>query len=113
MRAWRDGAFELVVSPLLLDELQRAFGYPKVRKRISAVESHQFVRLLQGSSISAKDPVDPPERHSRDPGDDYLLALAAAERAVLVSQDHDLLSLSQDYPIRTPTEFLDLILPGR
>lgn len=43
--------------------------------------------------------------HSDDAGDDYLLALAAAEDAVLVSGDEHLLVLASDLPIRAPADF--------
>ena len=36
LRNNRDGAFELVVSELLIAELTRALAYPKLRKRIPA-----------------------------------------------------------------------------
>jgi predicted nucleic acid-binding protein len=54
----------------------------------------------------AADPTGPPPVRSDDPGDDYLIALAAAERAVLVSGDSHLTSLAPRVPVRTPTEFL-------
>jgi len=41
----------------------------------------------------ADDPGGEPPVRSPDPGDDYLLALAAAQCAALVSGDGDLLSL--------------------
>lgn len=31
LRAWHDGRFELVVSPHLLDGLERVLAYPKLR----------------------------------------------------------------------------------
>jgi predicted nucleic acid-binding protein len=46
-------------------------------------------------------------RHSADPGDDYLLALAEAERAVLVSGDRHLHALAGQLPILAPRAFLD------
>ena len=51
------------------------------------------------------DPADP-ARRSRDPGDDYLLALAAASAAVLVTGDTDVLALT-DSPARSPRAFLE------
>lgn len=111
VRAWRDGAFDLIVSPLLLQELQRAFNYPKIRRRVAVAESHQFISWLEGQAVLAADPDGPPPTRSPDPHDDYLLALAGHEQAVLVSQDEHLLSLRDDYPIRTPDEFLELIDP--
>jgi predicted nucleic acid-binding protein len=48
-----------------------------------------------------------------DPGDDYLLALAAATQAALVSGDKHLLSLESALPIYRPTAFLDTLTEGR
>ena len=47
-----------------------------------------------------------PPVHAVDPDDDYLLALAAAERAVLVSDDAHLTILADRFPVRTPAAFL-------
>lgn len=58
----------------------------------------------------ADDPAVPPPV-SRDPRDDYLVALARATSAhVLVSGDDDLLDLDlPDLKIVSPREFLDLL----
>jgi predicted nucleic acid-binding protein len=53
----------------------------------------------------AADPTSAPRR-SPDPGDDYLLALAEAEKAVLVSGDRHLLGLDDRFPIQAPRAFL-------
>jgi len=42
-----------------------------------------------------------------DPGDDYLLALAESEHAILVSGDQHLLTLADDLPIQTARAFLE------
>jgi len=59
--------------------------------------------------IHARRANDPPERPRRaaDPGDDYLIGLAEAERAVLVSGDRDLLELADRFPIHAARTFLD------
>jgi predicted nucleic acid-binding protein len=46
---------------------------------------------------------------SSDPGDDYLIALAAAERAALVSGDQHLLSLAALLPVFSPADLLGLL----
>jgi predicted nucleic acid-binding protein len=46
-------------------------------------------------------------RRSRDPGDDYLLALAESERAIVVSGDQHLLGLADRFPIVSPQAFLE------
>jgi len=107
--AWQRGDLELIVSPLLLAELQRALAYPKLRRLIHADEAGEFVAWLARTATLTPDPEDPPAVHSTDPGDDYLLALAAAAQAVLVSGDGHLLDLAADLPIDPPAAFLALV----
>ena len=109
LRAWTDGVFELIVSPLLLAELERALAYPKLRKRIAAEDADRVVEWLGRSATVAEDPAGPPPLRSPDPGDDYLIALAAATRAALVTGDRHLLSLDAALPIFAPAEFLRTI----
>jgi putative PIN family toxin of toxin-antitoxin system len=106
LRVWLEGGFELVVSPHLLHELERALAYPKLRKRVSAEDAHDVVDWLASAAEMAEDPDDPPTVRSRDPGDDYLIALAELQRAVLVSGDDHLLELADAIPLLTPAAFL-------
>jgi putative PIN family toxin of toxin-antitoxin system len=105
LRASRDGLFELVVSELSLAELKRAFSYPKLRKRIPPEKAAGFANWVRDHGTLAEDPASPPSVGSRDPGDDYLLALAISRRAYLVTGDQDLLVLSDDLPILSPAQF--------
>jgi len=109
LRAWLEGRFELVVSPLLLEELERALAYPKLRERIQPDEAEALVAWLGREATVVDDPTDPPRGHSADPGDDYLLAVAERERAALVSGDRHLLALSEELPVLTPREFHTLV----
>ena len=103
---WLAGEFELVASEALIAELERALAYPKLRARISPDEAASFIAVLRGGAVLAADPKEP-ERRSADAGDDYLIALAAHERAVLVSGDQHLLALGKELPIETARAFLD------
>jgi hypothetical protein len=105
---WLTGEFELVVSDALIDELERALAYPKLRDRVSEDEASAFVAALRGGARLAGDP-EAPARRSADPGDDYLLALAEQEHAVVVSGDQHLLTLAGELPIVTPRAFLDAL----
>jgi putative PIN family toxin of toxin-antitoxin system len=105
LRASRDGRFELVVSELLLAELKRTFAYPKLRKRIAPEKADAFTNWVRDHGTIAEDPARPPPVSSRDPDDDYLLALAVDRRAYLITGDQDLLALSSDLPILTPAQF--------
>ncbi len=109
LRAWSVGAFELVASPLLLAELERALAYPKLRKRIHENEATAVVEWLGRFARIVPDPDQPAPRASEDPDDDYLIALAAHERAALVSGDRHLLSLAGELPIYAPADFLSLL----
>ncbi len=104
--AWQAGAFELVVSPLLLAELRRALGYPKLTRLVPAADADAFVAWLARSARVAADPSGPSPVLSADAADDYLISLAAAERAVLVSGDRHLTELAGRIPVSTPAEFL-------
>ena len=104
---WLAGEFELVVSELLLAELHRALAYPRLRSRITHDQATAFVDLLGRTATTVADPVTS-ARRSRDPGDDYLLALAEAGAAVLVTGDEDLLALG-DVPVLSPAAFLETL----
>jgi putative PIN family toxin of toxin-antitoxin system len=106
LRAWLDGAFELVVRRRLLDELRRALAYPKLRRRIGPEEARRFVDLLTQTAVVVPDPDRPPSVRSRDPDDDYLIALAEQEVAALVSGDRHLLDLGDRIPVFTAAAFL-------
>jgi putative PIN family toxin of toxin-antitoxin system len=105
--AWLLGEFELIVCPRLLDEVERALGYPKLRRRIDQGDARRFVDLLATRGVPAPDPQGPQSVRSRDPDDDYLIALAAQERAVIVSGDGHLLELEGEIPVFTPASFLE------
>lgn len=94
---------------MLLAELERALAYPKLRAHISAQDATAVVGLLAAGATSVDDPPQPPAVRSEDPGDDYLIALAAADRAALVSGDKHLLALRERIPVYSPRELLELI----
>ena len=110
IRAWRRGVFDLVVSPLLLDELTDTLLRDKFRRWVTEVEAVAFIEVLRLSAFPGDDPVLA-EPISRDPNDDYLIALAREVRAnVLVSGDSDLTSLAENQPpIVTPRAFWSAI----
>ena len=110
LERWLDGSFELIVSEQLLDELERTLGAAKIRKRIASEDAQQFVGLVRDIADLVPDPAEPPPVRSKDPKDDYLIALAASERAQLVSGDAHLLELEGAIPVLSPRAALDLLL---
>ncbi len=109
LRALATGEFELLASQALLAELQRALTYPKLRARIDEGDARELVRWVGDSSTLLPDPIDGGPVHSTDLNDDYLIALAAANRAALVSGDKHLLALADDIPVFSPRGFLELL----
>lgn len=97
------------MSSLLLEELQRALGYPKLRRRLSAEDAQAAVLWLADGATRAEDATADGPLRSSDPGDDYLIALAAEQNAGLVSGDRHLLELKGRIPVYSPREFLELI----
>ena len=106
LREWLNGAFELVVSPRLLDELAGVLAYPKIRTRVEATEAEAFLQLLATRAQVGLDSESAAAHRSADPDDDYLIALAASAQAMLVSGDSHLLSLANRIPVFTAAAFL-------
>jgi hypothetical protein len=107
--AWQSGAFELIVSRLLLDEVRHVLDHPKLRHRIPPEDADAIVEWLARAATLVPDPARPPPIRAADPDDDYLIALAAEERAVLVSGDAHLLDLSGRIPVHSAAEFVELL----
>ena len=63
---------------------------------------------LPAPAVSDSSIASPPVR-SADPGDDYLLALAEREEAVLVSGDDHLLTMAAELPMHSSASFLTLL----
>lgn len=112
LREWKDGKFELVISPQIIDEMGRVLFYEKLRKHRWMTE-REVASLLQSL---AQESVFVPGRvrikACRDPDDDKFLAAAVESKAkYVVTGDKDLLSLKSFKGIRviTPASFLNVL----
>lgn len=106
---WLGGELELVVSETLLDEVARTLASPKLADRVEPALAQHYLAMLRGLAELVADPREPPPIRSEDPGDDYLVSLAAHERVRLVTGDAHLLALRGSIPVLTPRELLELI----
>jgi putative PIN family toxin of toxin-antitoxin system len=108
VRAWREGAFELVVSPQLIAELTEVLARPKFALQTADGRAEAYIAALACDSIQVADPPDP-AAVSPDRGDDYLIALARAAHAdVIVSGDGHLTQLTGLLPpVLTPRQFAE------
>jgi hypothetical protein len=102
-----DGRWRPVISLTLVQELEDVLARPKFRDVLGHETAHRFLAGLLSISEWAQDPKGAPATLTRDPDDDYLLALArSAEVDVLVSGDRDLTDLPNTKPpIETPAQF--------
>lgn len=107
LRAWARERFELVVSPKLISEVAGVLARPKFDRYVTPEEVADFLDMLRSDAVVHPDPAVI-ERATRDPHDDYLVALAKAADAVLVSSDRDLLEPDiGDLEVLNAREFLD------
>ena len=109
-RFLRDGAFEIVLSQAIVDEVLRALVYPKARKYIRpGLEPDLWFEdiVVLAHLVAGERQV---EAVSKDPDDDKYIAAAIEGRArFVVAGDSDLLDLKEYDGIRivSPRAFLD------
>lgn len=113
LRAWRDGAFQLVTSRALLEELERVLARPRIAERLGWLpsESRLFVAALAESAIvvGASGQL---KVVAADPDDDRVIEAAVeGEADYIVSGDRHLLDLGSygDIPVVTPAAFAALL----
>ena len=100
----------MVVCPALLVELEEVLLRPKFRRYLSVEQARQFVALVGAVSEGQLDPVVR-RGLTRDPDDDYLVALAQESGAdYLVSGDLDLVEIPDPHPsVLSPRVFLQRV----
>ena len=111
--AARAGTVGLIVCPELIRELSSVLARPKFRRWLSDEQAERYVADIAALAEPQPDPPPPYPIATRDPNDDYLVALALASNAdALVSGDQDLTSLP--YPtVLTPRVLLDQLEAGQ
>ncbi len=101
-----DRRITAVVTQGLLDELAAVLARPKFRHWLDLDDALGFVEALGREAVLRPDPVGV-ARRVRDPDDDYLVALAEAADAVIVTGDADLLESDLTPPAITPRELME------
>jgi len=74
----------LLLSPLLLQELERVFGYERVRSvtRLTEAETDEYLSLLRSKQVTEMVfPGEAPRLVPSDPGDDFVVHTAVVGRA--------------------------------
>ena len=105
VKRWRDGQFQLVISPNILSEYLDVLG-----RFVSPDALQQWVETLTDPTrVRLVEPSDVVNVIREDPADNRFLECAiAAEADAIVSGDHHLLALKEfrGIPIVTPAAFL-------
>jgi len=113
LACWQEEKFDLVISPAILQELDRVLHYPKLQEHyhLPAERIQRFLRLLIRQAIEAV-PNFKLTIIDRDPTDNrYLECALVADAEVIVTGDQQLLDLREYEGIRilTPVGFLALL----
>jgi putative PIN family toxin of toxin-antitoxin system len=106
---WLSGTahFEVVMCPQLLGEVREVLtARPRLRKWISLETATLFVDTIETLVDLVDDPTEI-QAETRDPNDDYLIALARANDVeLIISGDNDLLDWKLQRPaVVTPAQF--------
>jgi putative PIN family toxin of toxin-antitoxin system len=109
--AWRSGAYTLVVSQPILDEVASTLQEPYFRRRLSPTHIAADLTLLRHQAVITPLSVAV-SGVATHPEDDLVLATAVSARAdYLVTGDHQLQQLGtyQEVTILSPREFLAVL----
>lgn len=109
-----EGRFEYLLCPQLVGELTDVLGRPKFNRLVGADDRQRFLAEVLAAGRDVNDPAEVPAL-SRDPEDDYLLALAGEHRAeLIVTGDADLLDIGgPPVPVIGLRAFLELLARER
>ncbi|MHB1533201.1 MAG: putative toxin-antitoxin system toxin component, PIN family [Acidimicrobiales bacterium] len=98
IQAGIEGQFDYDVCPMMLAEFEAVSRRPKISRLLPETAAERFIVDLRGGARMQPDPQV--RSVSRDPKDDYLIALAVRVGSDhLVTGDRDLLDLA-DPPVR-------------
>jgi putative PIN family toxin of toxin-antitoxin system len=114
LRAWRRGAFELVLSPAILAEMARALSYERLRQArwMTEAETLGLLQALGEEAVLVSGRPAVRISRSRDPEDDkFLSAALEAQAEYVVSGDKDLLAVGAHRGVRviSPAAFLTVL----
>jgi putative PIN family toxin of toxin-antitoxin system len=113
LAAWRAGAFDLVISDPILEDLRRVFFYPHIRKR-HRWSDDEIQLFVESIVLSATRTAGLLAVHAvrDDPADDKILACAQEGRVdYIVASDDHLAKLGSfaGISIVSPRRFLEIL----
>jgi uncharacterized protein len=113
LELWLQGRFTLVTSEWQLEEFRRVSRYARIRARVPAHVSGQFVNTARALALVLSELM--PVQASSDPDDDFILATAVTGKvdALVTGDTADVLVLQKIGSVRimTARALLDLLEP--
>jgi putative PIN family toxin of toxin-antitoxin system len=108
--AWRAGAFEMLLSEFLIDELARTWAHLAPRLKLQPPDLDDLLNTLRMRCELVHLDDDALKAAAaaglRDPDDVPILAMLMGAKAdFLVTGDQDLLALAATFPVLTPAAF--------
>jgi putative PIN family toxin of toxin-antitoxin system len=104
-----EGRFDYLLCPRLVGELVDVLSRPKIVRLLRGGDRERFLTAVVAAGRDANDPTVVPAV-SRDPDDDYLLALAHEHHAErIVTGDGDLLTVVDPSVPTRLRDFLELL----
>ena len=116
VKAWRGGAFDLVISDFVINELEKTWTHLAPRLKAAPNDLEDFIDTLGlRAELHRLDTVMLAQAGAAglpDPDDVPVLALLIGSGAdCLVTGDKDLLALADNFPILSPADFIDRFTP--
>ena len=111
LQRFRDGVFQLAISPELIGELVTVLMRPHLRRLIAPEAIHALLENIHRDALIIE-PTERPQVVPADPDDDELFACAlAAQAGYLVSGDRAVLSVKRfrDIHVVSPSAFLGIL----
>lgn len=110
LRRWLHGQFQLVVSPLLMDEFREVVARPKFRDYFSVPDAYPLADVLHVAAEISPD-VATTAVSPADDGDTYLVNLVVASNAfTVVTGDKGLLAhRTESFRALDPRAFIELL----
>ncbi|MEJ2262067.1 MAG: putative toxin-antitoxin system toxin component, PIN family [Anaerolineales bacterium] len=110
---WEQEQFDLVVSPPILEELERVIHYPRIQQKYELSEEYveKFLALI-GNEAIVVNPSNKLNVIEKDPSDNrYLECAKEGNASYIVTGDKHLLDLEEynGIVILTPTGFLAIL----
>ena len=110
--AWRAGAYQLIVSPAILVEVEHTLGYERIQRKyaVTPLDVQRLTQELVNSALVVAGLVDVAGAVPEDPDDEIVLACAVdGDANLIISGDRHLLDLGsyRNIPILTVRAFLE------